>query len=294
MSGIRVPRGLAKLLHGQESLKELRTNQILFIGQIVAIVWLAVTFVLVGLVEWINPGFFNYPYFYKGVTVAGVMHYWPLFVYAAVMAYIGSIRLRSTKLDGEILGWGMVTSVLAGFWEELGFRWLFICTAMIGLAITNWIWSTFLAFVFGGICIVGGIYGLSKEKGFAGTLLGVIVMAFGVVCMMMFFTADPLYWIYDHIFVPVINFITFGQFHNILYYPDGSRLFIFGMVVANAKFRDGHKYQGPIGFVNSWIIGFVMMGAMLHFGLWTAVVLHAVYDLEFDIIRYIFRKIDWM
>jgi hypothetical protein len=69
-------------------------------------------------------------------------------------------------------------------------------------------------------------------------------------------------------------------------------LFIAAAVSVNAKFRDGHKYQGFFGMVNAWVVGFILLYAMLYYGLMTAIVVHAIYDLEFAAIRYIGRKVD--
>lgn len=97
---------------------------------------------------------------------------------------------------------------------------------------------------------------------------------------------DPLFWLYRTVFIPVIDFVTFGQFHGIFHngYPE---LFVFGLVSANAQFRSGHLYLGPYGWLNSWIIGFVFMYAMLHYGLATAIVVHIIYDVAIAVANYI-------
>ncbi len=116
-----------------------------------------------------------------------------------------------------------------------------------------------------------------------------MITCIGGICGYFFWITNSLYSLNDLVVVPVINFATIGYFEHILYgeYP---KLFIFGMIATNAAFRDGHKYQGPIGMINSWIIGFVMMHATLIYGLWTAVAIHVLYDLEFDFVRYLVRR----
>ena len=66
---------------------------------------------------------------------------------------------------------------------------------------------------------------------------------------------------------------------------------VFGMISANIAFRDGHKYQGPFGLINSWYLGLVFLYATVNYGLWTAVCVHALYNTEIALIRYVMRKL---
>ena len=50
------------------------------------------------------------------------------------------------------------------------------------------------------------------------------------------------------------------------------------LLSANAMFRNGHKYQGPIGIVNSWYIGMFLFWIMFQFGLIVAIIVHILYD----------------
>lgn len=255
------------------------------------------TLVLVGLVEWVFPDFFNYPYL-QMPTLAGILAFWPLLLYAALMAWLSSRGLISTMYDFELFSKGTLTSVLAGLWEELGYRCLFICTAMIAITWSNWVMSTILSLVLAAVMCGGGLWmslrwapeerGLRRVAWFVGGSLTTIC---GVVLTYWFFTGlNPVHLGYEYVIVPTIWLVTFGTFSGVLYDSEVPRLFIFGAVLANAWFRDGHKYQGLLGVVNSWIVGFVMLHAMLHYGLWTAVILHVTYDLFFDIFGFIARK----
>ncbi len=51
------------------------------------------------------------------------------------------------------------------------------------------------------------------------------------------------------------------------------------MLAANAKFRDGHKYQGMLGWINSWFMGLYFFWLMFNYGLPAAIVVHIVYDI---------------
>jgi len=62
------------------------------------------------------------------------------------------------------------------------------------------------------------------------------------------------------------------------------------MVISNLTYRDGHKYQGLVGWINSWYVGLVLLSAMVHYGFFTALLIHLLYELEFIAVGYVFRK----
>ena len=51
-----------------------------------------------------------------------------------------------------------------------------------------------------------------------------------------------------------------------------------GMLAANAFFRDGHKYQGNFGMVNSWFIGMYMFHILFTYGLPECMFAHFAYN----------------
>ena len=57
-------------------------------------------------------------------------------------------------------------------------------------------------------------------------------------------------------------------------------------MTANLKFRDGHKYQGLFGYFNSWIIGYILLHAMMFHGLLVAIIIHAVYDVLIGLVQF--------
>lgn len=271
--------------------EELKAKQLLFHYQLLSVCLLLLAGGVVFITEWLNPEFFNFPYFKLNVRWDDILRFWPLFLYAAIMAYLSSIKLVSSNHDAKILKWDLITSVMAGLWEELGFRWLFICTSMIVIVVTNWLFGSFLGTILGIGVVVMGLIVLIAGKSLS-RLKGLVTIALGCLLAWASIGADPMFWIYDHVTVPIASLVTFGQFGNIFYSTDYPKLFIFGMVAANARFRDGHKYQGLVGVINAWIVGFIFMGAMINYGIGTAIFIHAFYDIEFGIIHYIFRKTD--
>jgi hypothetical protein len=125
---------------------------------------------------------------------------------------------------------------MAGILEEIGFRCFFIFTAMIPIAIIDF-------------------------------------LLFGVAT-----------WLYKVIMFPIVNFLTVGLMGGVIYgFPP---LLIAGAISANTAFRDGHKYQSMFGYINSWFIGLYLLCIMFTQGLLIAILIHMIYDLIFDFVRY--------
>jgi hypothetical protein len=68
-------------------------------------------------------------------------------------------------------------------------------------------------------------------------------------------------------------------------------LLVMGMISANFWFRDGHKYQGLLGWTNSWWLGCVFIFATLTYGLPAAIAVHVILDITVDFTVYGCRKV---
>ena len=84
-------------------------------------------------------------------------------------------------------------------------------------------------------------------------------------------------WFHLSIWGPLANWTTFGYlesyiFHETTWIAGGA------MLAVNALFRDGHKYQGPVGWINSWFLGMYFFWVMFNYGLFAAIVIHVFYD----------------
>ncbi|MEZ4490790.1 MAG: hypothetical protein R3F51_24700 [Cyanobacteriota/Melainabacteria group bacterium] len=92
--------------------------------------------------------------------------------------------------------------------------------------------------------------------------------------------------IFNYILGPVANFFTLGYLDQYLSNPEiwfvGA-----GLISANSRFRDGHKYQGFLGWVNSWFLGMVFFYMTLTYGLVAAIVVHFLYDMIIFLVIYI-------
>jgi len=266
----------------------IQREQYLVLSQLIAIAVVAVAAVGVWLIGLLFPSFFIYPYF-KWSGWEAVWKFWPLFAWGVglnlILMLLGSSKLPIRVNDNrELLGWELVTSTLAGVWEEFGYRWAFICYAMIGIAVVNWVFGAGLGWTLVIGCVIGALVLWSeKEKGLAVLALGGAVLA-----VLFALYVNPIYWFYQFL-VWVIHFTTLTLMDPVLY-GGHQTLLIFGAVVANSWFRDGHKYQGPLGLVNSWYAGMVLLYATVIYGLWTAVVVHALYDIVISVLRFVLQK----
>ena len=95
------------------------------------------------------------------------------------------------------------------------------------------------------------------------------------------------YWI----FRPLADLATLGGLHSMLHHPATWAVGA-AMLSANAFFRDGHKYQGPLGWINSWFCGMFFFWIMFSFGLPAAILIHFLYDLLIFGVRYLDATIE--
>lgn len=84
-------------------------------------------------------------------------------------------------------------------------------------------------------------------------------------------------WLYMHLIAPIANFFSLGLMSSYIYHPAGWAVGS-AMLAANAAFRDGHKYQGFFGIINSWYIGLFLFWIMFQYGLPAAILVHFTYD----------------
>lgn len=92
-------------------------------------------------------------------------------------------------------------------------------------------------------------------------------------------------WLHLHIFGPIANWTTFGGLESFIFHPTGWAVGA-AMLTTNAFFRNGHRYQGLLGVVNSWFGGMFLFWIMFTYGLPVAILIHFTYDFLIYLVRY--------
>lgn len=93
-------------------------------------------------------------------------------------------------------------------------------------------------------------------------------------------------WLFLHVVGPITSTFSLHWMDTILYHSAG--WFVGAALVStNAFFRDGHKYQGITGLVNSWYGGLVLFHVALNYGLPAAIVLHTSFNVTVHLVAYI-------
>ena len=93
-------------------------------------------------------------------------------------------------------------------------------------------------------------------------------------------------WFEIHVSGLVANFFTLGYLSDILSSPENWAIGA-AMLAANAFFRNGHKYLGFFGYVNSWFIGMFMFWLLFQYGLLACILVHFAYDFLIFTVRYL-------
>lgn len=88
-----------------------------------------------------------------------------------------------------------------------------------------------------------------------------------------FIDINIIKWIHLHIVGYIADVTTFYYLHDLLYHPVSWAVGA-GLLTANAAFRDGHKYQGYIGWIDSWFFGMAMFYILFKYGLLACIFLH--------------------
>ncbi|MEK7638811.1 MAG: hypothetical protein AAB388_01485 [Patescibacteria group bacterium] len=98
-------------------------------------------------------------------------------------------------------------------------------------------------------------------------------------------------WLYTSVVGPIANLSTLGLLEHILFNGYGWAVGS-AVIVSNGMFRNGHRYQGLLGFVNSWFIGMLLFLIMFQHGLLVAILIHFLYDMFIFLVRYVDAAIE--
>ena len=83
-------------------------------------------------------------------------------------------------------------------------------------------------------------------------------------------------WFYSQFMIPLANWATFGALE--LQLKQSGWLLAAAIISTNGEFRDAHKYNGLVGYINSWFLGMVFYWLVFNYGLMTAIWVHIAYD----------------
>lgn len=272
--------------HGMKELQSAKQENTFKLQKLMLVAGLAIG---IWFIEQIAPNFFNYPFWVWTLKWEHITKFWPLFAwvtFATILLNFANPE-RSTEFDGAVLRIETFGYMLTGLWEELMYRWVLIPYSMLGIIAMNWFFGIGLGYVLGAIMIVVAFEQIvGKREWFAG-FSALVGAGF---CFWYGTLVDPMYFFFGKVLIPIANWTTFGMMESIL--TDRSTpLFLFGIFATNTAFRNGHKNLGLIGFVNSWYVGMVMVYATMTYGILTAIVLHALYDIIIAVLKYVMRKV---
>ena len=92
-----------------------------------------------------------------------------------------------------------------------------------------------------------------------------------------FMGLNVIEWVYVGVMCPVANFFTLGLLKQFLLHSTRWSIGA-ALISANSRFRDGHSYQGIMGFTVSWFMGMYFFWLMFTYGLVAAILVHFIYD----------------
>ena len=200
---------------------------------------------------WIWPTVVPFKFFefwgVRGSISDWIYSVWPIFAWGTGVTLLHAVFTtndrRTNRYAENIIVDGTLTSIMAGVFEEITFRWLFFLDNIVSVKIANF-------FFFG--------------------FIGLGIPA----------------WFHTHLVGPIANFMTFHGLESQIFHSSGWAVGA-AMLTTNAFFRDGHRYQGFLGVVNSWFGGMFLFWIMFKYGLPVAITVHFLYDFLIFLVMYV-------
>ncbi len=215
---------------------------------------------------------------------------WFLLLVGPIRNLIDCIRTRNTKRENMLIlsnfESNIVTSFLAGIFEEISYRWLgfyfaistfYLSELFTGTRLGMWIYSHLVVSI--GITLVllgiGAVSYINGIESFPSMAVAAVCLVLFVLCAIMVGLAASKQ-LYTSIIIPIVDWVT--------QYKLSTQLHEYGWIVGaavisvNGRFSSGHGYQGFFGLVNSWIGGILLFWFMFNFGLPVAIGIHVLYD----------------
>ncbi|MCA9366442.1 hypothetical protein KC722_02575, partial [Candidatus Kaiserbacteria bacterium] len=203
--------------HHKEVLDQVGRRKQHFLSQLVYFLVVVLAWGGVWLIDFVNPSFFQYHYLNQAPVSEALVHFWPLLVYFLVLVVAPNITdwtQPHSPADEQAYMWGLITGNFAAVWEELGFRYVFICYSMISIAVVNWLLGTFLLWVMFAMCVVTALLLMFVPER---RLFSVVPTLAAAGLWWASGAVDPLYFLYQEIWMPVLNLVSFGSYSEIMY-----------------------------------------------------------------------------
>ena len=104
--------------------------------------------------------------------------------------------------------------------------------------------------------------------------------------MVNWMTFGLIEWLYLNIVCHIANWLSLTLMSDYIFF-EGDWAVGAALIMANGLFRDGHRYLGIVGIINSWVIGLFFFYLFFTHGLIACIVVHTLYDLGIFVIHYI-------
>jgi len=129
--------------------------------------------------------------------------------------------------------------------------------------------------VFGGVALIGSIAAVLEEISYRYLALLSGIAMIGLVNLI--FCGIPELF-YTMITIPLANLMTLGLMEPLLYHPEG---WLVGAAIlsSSAAFREGHAYQGFVGWVTSWYFSMAMFFLLFEQGLVACMIAHFLFNI---------------
>lgn len=208
---------------------------------------------------------------------------------------------------------GLIVAILAelffpnvipfGFLELVGFKGsishvlgistpLFIWGVVINIIVLQILRGKYYSNYNPGETLKGGLIlslfaGITEEIAFRWLIFFNQIVAYTIGNWILFgFTGHGLLeWFYNAVEAPIANFLTLGILSDVLHNSFGWAAGA-AMLTSNLKFRDGHAYQGILGWANSWFCGMFFFYLTFHHGLISAILVHILFDIVVAFVVY--------
>lgn len=243
-------------------------------------------------IEWLYTDFLDFPFF-QPISIAHIQNFTLLFLLelsrvTTVMMLSGS-NLYTSKKDDYIFALHTASKTLDTLYEELSGRCIYVCLSMMILTIINVVMGSFLSLCIVALIIISGSRKIEKNGTKIMRIVGIVQIIIGMFILWMYLSVlNPIDWMATHFWIPVVDTTSFGFIHETLYgYPP---LLILSMIFCNITFCLRYRNYGHLKMIHTWYIGLILIYATIHYGVWVAICIHLIVNLQSIFLWYVLHK----